>query len=79
VRAEVVHRLGNLALLTRKKNSSTSNYEFDKKKRSYFMKEGVSPFAITTQVLQKNEWTLPILQERQKELLNKLKLFWRLA
>ena len=32
VRADTVHRLGNLALLTRKKNSSASNWDFERKK-----------------------------------------------
>jgi hypothetical protein len=77
-RESVVHRLGNLALLTRKKNSSASNYEFDKKKSSYFAKGGVSPFTITTQVLAEKDWTLTVVNRRQKELLGKLKALWRL-
>src|SRR3546814_10272250 len=36
IRLACVHQLGNLALLTRKKNSAASNYEFDKKKSAYF-------------------------------------------
>ena len=47
-----VHRLGNLTLLSRKKNSSASNYEFERKKNVYFTKGGVCSFALTTQVLQ---------------------------
>jgi hypothetical protein len=79
VRAEVVHRLGNLALLTRKKNSSARNFEFDKKKTSYFTKGGVSPFAITTQVVKEKEWTPALVERRQGELLDKLKGVWRLS
>jgi hypothetical protein len=56
-RYQWVHKLGNIALLTRKKNSAASNYEFDKKKQSYFAQDGVSPSVLTTQVLDKNEWT----------------------
>lgn len=73
-----VHRIGNLALLTRKKNSSANNYEFDKKKQSYFTKGGVSPFALTTQVLQHQNWTLKVVMTRHAELLSKLELHWRL-
>jgi hypothetical protein len=73
-----VHKLGNLALLTRKKNSAASNYEFDKKKQSYFAQGGVSPFVLTTQVLDKNEWTPAIVAERQKQLLALLENHWRL-
>ncbi|MEO7774721.1 MAG: DUF4268 domain-containing protein [Steroidobacteraceae bacterium] len=73
-----VHRLGNLALLTRKKNSAANNYDFDKKKTAYFTKGGVSPFALTTQVLQHSEWTLKILEEREAQLLGVLETHWRL-
>ena len=77
-RLEVVHRLGNLALLTRKKNSSAKNYEFDKKKTAYFAKAGVSPFTITTQVLAEKEWTPAVVDRRQTDLLGKMKTLWRL-
>ena len=72
------HRLGNMALLTRKKNSSASNYEFDRKKQAYFAVGGVSPFVLTTQVLHKQEWTCSVVQQRQQELLKLLKEHWRL-
>lgn len=72
-----VHRLGNLLLLNHKKNSSASNYEFEKKKKSYFMKGGVSPFPITTQAVGETEWTVDVLERRQKETLDTLKKTWR--
>jgi len=77
-RYEWVHKLGNLALLTRKKNSAASNYEFDRKKQSYFAQGGVSPFVLTTQVLHKSEWTPTIVAARQKELLALLENHWQL-
>lgn len=73
-----VHRLGNLTLLTRKKNSSASNYDFDKKKNAYFTKGGVSPFVLTTQVIQHSEWTVDELEERQRQLLDVFESHWRL-
>lgn len=73
-----VHRLGNLALLTRKKNSAASNYDFDRKKAAYFAKGGVSPFPLTTQVLGPKAWTAEVLEERQKQLLAVLEAHWRL-
>lgn len=73
-----VHRLGNLALLTRKKNSAANNYDFDKKKTAYFTKGGVSPFALTTQVLQHAQWTLDVLKAREAQLLEALESHWRL-
>ena len=78
VRAEIVHTLGNLALLTRKKNSAASNYDFDRKKRAYFSLGGVSPFVLTTQVLQHSAWTPDIVSERQQVMLDRLEQHWRL-
>lgn len=78
-RAKYTHRIGNLALLSRKKNAQAQNYEFDKKKDGYFAtNKGISPFALTTQVLRKTEWTPAIINLRQAELLQKLKTLWRL-
>lgn len=74
-----VHRLGNLALLTRKKNSAASNYDFDTKKQAYFSKKGISPFVLTTQVLDKSEWTQAVVESRQKELLAVFEDHWRLT
>lgn len=73
-----VHRVGNLALLTRRKNSAASNYDFITKKRAYFARNGISPFVITTQVIDKNEWTLAVVEQRQKDLLAVFERHWRL-
>lgn len=73
-----VHRLGNLALLTRKKNSAASNFDFDTKKQAYFSRKGISPFVMTTQVLDKTEWTPSIVEKRQKDLLAVFEKHWRL-
>jgi hypothetical protein len=73
-----VHRLGNLALLSRKKNSSASNRDFDWKKSAYFTKGGTSAFALTTQVLQHADWTPEVMQHRQDAMLATLEAHWRL-
>jgi hypothetical protein len=77
-RLEIVHSLGNLALLTRKKNAYASNWEFDRKKLAYFAKGGVSPFVLTTQVLEHKDWTPGVVATRQKQLCDKLENHWRL-
>lgn len=77
-RLQWVHRIGNLALLTRKKNSAANNYDFAKKKEAYFTKGGVSPFALTTQVLQHQDWTPEVVKSRHEDMLAKLELHWRL-
>lgn len=78
-RAEYLHRLGNLALLSRRKNSQAKNYEFKKKKERYFKRGGVSPFPLTTQVLNEREWTPKVVKQRQEQLMNKLKEIWDLT
>lgn len=73
-----VHRLGNLALLNRKKNSSASNYEFDRKKQAYFSRGGVCAFPLTTQVLQQKDWTIEVLESRHAALLKLAEAYWGL-
>jgi hypothetical protein len=65
--------------LTSRKNSEASNLEFATKKTKYFVTAtGVSPFALTTQVLGEPEWTPALLKERQKALIAELAKLWRL-
>lgn len=77
-REKWVHRLGNLVLLNRRKNSIASNYDFARKKQTYFARGGISPFPLTTQVLKYDDWTELVLRERQKFLLGQLMDIWRL-
>lgn len=78
-RAAWTQRLGNLALLTRRKNSAASNYDFARKKSAYFTKGGVSPFPLTTQVVQHDLWTPDVLEKRQTELVAAFREHWRLG
>src|SRR5262249_52413016 len=71
-REKQVHRLGNLLLLNFKKNSSANNKPFAIKKQAYFTKNGVSPFALTTQALNETEWTEEVIERRQGVLLARL-------
>ena len=73
------HRLANLALLSRQKNTQAQNFDFDRKKSEYFQKKGVATFALTSQVLSETEWTLEILEKRQYDLIGRLKAEWRLG
>jgi hypothetical protein len=74
------HRLANLVLLNRQKNSEARNFDFDRKKAGYFAgKRGVAAFALTSQVLAQSEWTPKVLERRQLQLLNTLTAEWHLA
>lgn len=74
---EYVHKIGNLVLLTRRKNSQARNFDFERKKKSYFQSsKGVTSFALTTQVIQENNWTPDIIEKRQGKLIELLKEAW---
>lgn len=74
------HRLANLVLLPRRKNSAAQNYDFDTKKAKYFTgADGTAPFVLTTQVLGKASWTPTLLKTRQAELTDKLNSVWDLT
>jgi hypothetical protein len=72
-----VHKLANLVLLTRRKNSQAGNLDFKAKKENYFRsKGGIANFAL---VLAESTWTLATLEKRQKELIEAVQQHWRLA
>lgn len=74
-----VHKLANLVLLPRSRNSAAQNLDFEPKKKKYFMSAGgTSPFAITTQVLNTQEWTPAVLEGRQEALIARLRAVWDL-
>ena len=77
-RKQWTHKLANLVLLSRRKNSQAQNYEFERKKSEYFQKKGVTTFALTTQVVNEVEWTPNVLERRQLTLIDTLKNEWRL-
>jgi hypothetical protein len=78
-RAYWTHRLANLVLLNRRKNSSAQRFDFKEKKSKYFTGvDGVATFALTSQVLGEKRWTPPVLKARQAELLGNLVDEWEL-
>ena len=72
------HRLANLVLLSSRKNTRASNYEFERKKAEYFQRGGFPPFPLTMPVLTETEWTPTVLQRRQEMLLEQLRTEWHL-
>ena len=74
-----MHRIGNLTLLSRKKNAEAQNYDFDKKKKMYFFSDtSIVPFVLTTKVLEQSEWTPEVIKQRQEDSLQSLRKIWRL-
>ncbi len=77
-RMDWTHRLANLVLLSRSKNARAQNYDFDRKKKEYFQKNGVPGFPLTTQVVNETKWTPGVLKRRQNMLIDALKTEWHL-
>ena len=73
------HRLANLVLLSHRKNSQAQNYDFERKKKAYFMRSGTTPFALTTQVVNEPAWIPDVLKRRQRILVDALAREWRLS
>ena len=72
-----IHKLANLVLLSRSRNSQAQNLDFAEKKDRYFTsKKGVASFALTTQILAESEWTPESLERRQASLLKRLSREW---
>ncbi len=72
-----VHRLGNLVLLSKKKNSEAQNFSFDEKKDKYFKSKTVT-FPLTSRVLNTPEWTVAVVEENQEEYRKVLSQLWDL-
>ena len=74
-----LHRLANLVPLTQRRNSLAQNYDFERKKKAYFGgKQGVSSYALTTQVLNTEAWTPEVVKQRQSDLMDVLSTHWEL-
>ena len=70
---EWIHALGNLTLLSRRKNSQARNFPFRKKVESYFLKDGVAtPFVMTQRLQGHAEWTFGDVLERQGRMMSAL-------
>ncbi|RSM45492.1 DUF262 domain-containing protein [Amycolatopsis balhimycina DSM 5908] len=62
-REELTDSAGNLVLLSKSKNSKASNREFEQKKVTY-LKDRVTSFPRSVQVLEYEEWTPEIIRAR---------------
>ena len=75
---EWLHRIGNLVLLNRRKNSAARNYDFDRKKAEYFATGDTSPFTLTNELRQFTSWNPHDIKRRQLDLLRRLAEDWDL-
>ena len=75
---ENVHKLGNLVLLSGRKNSQAQNYSFDRKKEIYMRKNETTSFDLTKEVCDTAEWNIEVIQKRQMELIEFAKKLWEI-
>lgn len=73
---ELVHKLGNLTLLSGKKNSSAQNYDFKKKKAVYEKKNDKVSFDMTKKVIEQDDWNEEIILNRQKKMVSTALKIW---
>ena len=70
-REKATHSLGNLVLLSRKKNSSANNKDFKEKITKYYVK-GITDFALTKEIMTYDKWDKMVIEKRQMEKVNTL-------
>lgn len=76
--ADLVHRLGNLVLLNFRKNSSASNYDFEKKKSTYFTQDDTCAFTLTGEVREYSRWSPDDIMQRQTNVMNRFSKTWKI-
>lgn len=70
---EYKNSIGNLTLLSGRKNTQAQNYDFEKKKQIYKNSDNVTTsFELTKRISEKSEWTPKVIDERREELVNQL-------
>ena len=71
-----VHCLGNITLLSGKKNSQSQNYSFEKKRKIYNEKNATVSFDMTKGICDHAEWTPHAVESRQEQLLHVAAKLW---
>lgn len=65
------HRIGNLVLISRRKNSAQGRRDFAEKKQKYF-KNNVEVFPNSVRVMQKDKWNLDTLKSHHQKVIDML-------
>ncbi|MDR0483864.1 MAG: DUF262 domain-containing HNH endonuclease family protein [Alphaproteobacteria bacterium] len=68
----LTHKLGNLILLSGRKNSKLGNKDYQDKKDNYFNKK-IEVYHNSTRVMQNNQWTPVEIEKNQEHCINLLK------
>jgi len=76
-RKELTNRIGNLVLITTKKNTSQGNADYDVKRTKYFAKK-INTCPNSLRVLQTQSWTPSDLLKNQRIVINKVRQYYRI-
>ncbi|WP_299601082.1 DUF262 domain-containing HNH endonuclease family protein [uncultured Aquimarina sp.] len=71
------HKLGNLVLISRRKNASQGRLDFQQKKEKYF-KSSIESFPNSIRIMQNVQWTITELKDNHNELIAKIKTYYNL-
>lgn len=74
------HKLGNLILLTGRKNKGNDEFEIKRQKYLNEKKGGIASFPLSVKAIQDNKtmWNKDVIDSRQEDMIEKLKTIWRL-
>lgn len=76
-REEWTHKLGNLVLISRRKNSGQGRLDFQQKKEKYF-KSSIESFPNSIRIMQKPQWTIAELKDNHSQLIARIKKYYNL-
>jgi hypothetical protein len=74
-----LHRLGNLALLSGRKNYRAQYYGFDRKKAIYEKRSEKVSFDLTKDICAESEWTPQVLKGRHEQLMDLARQTWDIS
>ena len=74
-----LHKLGNLTLISRMKNSAAKNHGFDRKKDAYEQANKKPSFEITKEICTLPEWDMEALRQRHEKLKGEIMALWRVG
>ena len=76
-REEWTHKLGNLVLISRRKNAGQGRLDFADKKTKYF-NNSIESFPNSLKIMQKPQWTIKELKDNHLQLINRIKLHYNI-
>lgn len=71
------HKLGNLVLISRRKNAGQGRLDFADKKTKYF-NNSIESFPNSLKIMQKPQWTIKELKDNHLQLINRIKLHYNI-